>query len=149
MYDYRQDQKHDCIITTRTTHISGYAQVNINNHVNYEHRIIYARSRGLLLADIRGKVIRHKCDCRACINPDHLEIGTLADNAADTKERGRSRGLSRPGALNPAAKITQEVADAIRADRLLSYSELAVKYGTSKSNVARIKNNLIWIKETH
>jgi hypothetical protein len=146
MYDYRKDQKPDCIITKRATHISGYAQVNINNHVNYEHRLVYAKANNLLFADIRGKVVRHKCDCRACINPDHLELGTLADNAADTKARGRARGVSKPGALNPAAKLTQEVVDAIRADRLLTYSELAAKFGTSKSNVFRIKKNMIWIK---
>ena len=146
MYDYRVDQKPDCIITTRTTHISGYAQVNINNHVNYEHRIVYARAHDLLLADIRGKVVRHKCDCRACINPEHLELGTLADNAADTQTRGRARGLSRPGSLNPAAKITQEIVDAIRADRLLTYTELATKFGTSRTNVFRIKKNMIWKK---
>lgn len=36
-----------------------------------------------------GLVIRHRCDVRACVNPDHLVLGTRADNNADTHERGR------------------------------------------------------------
>jgi DNA-binding Xre family transcriptional regulator len=143
-YDYRKDVKPDCIITKRTLHRSGYAQVNRLGTVNYEHRLVYAAANNLSLADIRNKVIRHKCDCRACINPAHLELGTLEDNANDTAERGRARGLSRPGSTNPAAKLSDAAVNAIRSDRRLTYQELADKYGTSKSTIARIKNNQAW-----
>jgi len=36
-------------------------------------------------------VVRHKCDCRSCINPDHLEMGTVEQNNKDTAKRGRHR----------------------------------------------------------
>jgi hypothetical protein len=36
-----------------------------------------------------GMVVRHTCDNPPCINPEHLLIGTKADNAADMVERRR------------------------------------------------------------
>jgi len=41
-----------------------------------------------------GFVIRHKCDNRPCFRYDHLELGTVADNARDTVERGQWRNGS-------------------------------------------------------
>lgn len=36
-----------------------------------------------------GMVVRHKCDNPECTNPDHLQIGTHADNMSDLVDRRR------------------------------------------------------------
>lgn len=36
-----------------------------------------------------GKLVLHSCDMRACINPDHLHIGTQSDNMREMWQRGR------------------------------------------------------------
>ena len=51
------------------------------------HRESYRVSRG----DPTGKFVCHKCDTPACVNPDHLFLGTAKDNAGDKIAKGRHR----------------------------------------------------------
>lgn len=37
-----------------------------------------------------GLIVRHTCDNRICVNPDHLVVGTQKDNFNDMVERGRA-----------------------------------------------------------
>jgi hypothetical protein len=55
------------------------------------HRISWELKNGPIpkLAGIHGGVIRHTCDNRSCVNPNHLLLGTQADNVKDQVERGR------------------------------------------------------------
>lgn len=54
--------------------------------------------------------INHKCHNPSCCNPDHLYVGTQADNMRDVAERGAAKG-PRPGAQgenHSKAKLTKE-----------------------------------------
>jgi hypothetical protein len=42
-----------------------------------------------------GLILRHVCDTPPCVNPDHLLVGTDADNGQDRRERGASTWRSR------------------------------------------------------
>lgn len=50
------------------------------------HRVAYLLATGV---DPLGSVVRHGCDNPPCCNPDHLSLGTQADNLRDGRERGR------------------------------------------------------------
>lgn len=65
---------------------SGYGTMHFQNRTQGAHRWAYMAWVGPIP---EGRVVRHKCDNRPCINPDHLETGTYADNNRDTSERGR------------------------------------------------------------
>lgn len=50
------------------------------------HRLMYERFVGPIPD---GAEIRHRCDNPPCVNPEHLEPGTHAENMSDMAERGR------------------------------------------------------------
>jgi hypothetical protein len=51
------------------------------------HRVSYEIFHGPISDNL---VVRHRCDNPPCVHPDHLEVGTQADNLRDMRERGRA-----------------------------------------------------------
>jgi hypothetical protein len=44
-----------------------------------------------------GMILMHTCDVSRCVNPDHLRVGTRADNMADMYSKGRHAHGERHG----------------------------------------------------
>jgi hypothetical protein len=102
------------------------------------HRISWEIHRGPIPP---GLHVCHKCDTPSCVNPDHLFLGTAADNMADKCAKGR--GNFRRGMTSGRAKLTDADVVAIRADRRLQ-AEIAEAYGVSNPIISRIKSRKIW-----
>jgi len=86
-------------------------------------------------------VVRHKCDVRTCINPEHLELGTPQDNANDMMVSGRH---IRPiGERNGQAKLIWEQVNKIRNDNRKN-THIAKDYGVSRECIRDIKRFKIW-----
>lgn len=131
----------DCVEWDRYRHKLGYGVLRVDGKNRFAHRVAYCEHHGLRLEDIDGVVIRHKCDNPPCINPDHLEAGTQADNVSDMIKRGRKHRVA--GESHGCAKLTAEQVSSIRSSYIKRSREfglraLAAKFGVSTSQVFAI-----------
>lgn len=88
-----------------------------------------------------GLHVLHRCDNRACVNPEHLFIGTHQENIADMVAKGRQQ--RRPGALHNMARLTEDQAKAILTDPR-SARVVAAIYGVSKSTISMLRSGHNW-----
>lgn len=140
-----------CWLWLRAVDKNGYGK--IGKRSARAHRASFEAFHGVSPGRL---FVLHHCDTPSCVNPDHLFLGTAADNAADRDTKGRHRAASgethgtkkQPwcvsrGELHPHAILTVEDVTAIRADRRL-YREIAVAHGVSVQTVCKVKNRLSW-----
>lgn len=127
-----------CWIWMRGLMGGGYGTLGHNGRSILAHRASWQVFRGPVPD---GLYVLHLCDTRACVNPDHLFLGTHQDNMDDRDRKGRNK--PRPGVLNPKAKLTPVDVAAIRSSPL-SCGRLARDYGMNKTTMARIKSGKYW-----
>jgi hypothetical protein len=89
----------------------------------------------------KGLIVRHKCDNRLCINPEHLELGTITDNNRDRAKRGRNRNQN--GSNNNMVKLTDEQVIEILLSKK-SDTKTAKDYNVSQTLVSGIKRREKW-----
>ncbi len=91
----------------------------------------------------KGMSVLHKCDVPSCVNPDHLFIGTQADNIADMTKKGRGRKTFMKGHAPLNAKLTIEQVKEIRS-RTESRKLLSVKFGVSINTINSVLYGSNW-----
>lgn len=84
-------------------------------------------------------LVCHKCDNPKCVNPDHLFLGTIADNMADKTVKNRQA----KGSANGNSKLTEQQVHEIRA-AAKGGKLLAEKYGVDYSLIWLIRTGKIW-----
>lgn len=108
------------------------------------HRVSYCMANGPIPT---GLCVLHRCDNSACVRPDHLFLGTLADNARDMYAKGRNRSRPLIGEENPKAKLTEKDVKEIRSlytTGEYSCASLARIYPVSIATVHNILTRKIW-----
>ena len=91
----------DCIVFQGAKNKKGYGCVNVNGKMKKAHRVAWEAVHGPIP---KGLFVCHRCDNPACVNVEHLFLGTNADNMRDCKEKGRI--ASRKNGRNACAQKT-------------------------------------------
>ncbi len=165
--DKREDD--ECWPWIGTLNVDGYANLKIDGIAQGAHRFSYTIHKGEIPA---GMCVRHQCDNPKCVNPAHLEVGTIAQNNQDRVDRNRSASGDRNGSRthlesrprgdrhhwqtrpwtrmtgdrNGRAKLSVEQIDSIRT-RLAAgetVAALAREFGVSWTAVKYIKTGRSW-----
>ncbi len=110
----------------------GYGQIGHKGKIILAHRASYE----LHVGPIEGKQVLHRCDTPACINPDHLFLGTASENMQDMHKKGRGQH----GSSHRWAKLTDSQVEEIKKRDGLTQKQVAAKYGISQAAVSMIRN---------
>lgn len=110
------------------------------------HRLAYEHFKG----PVGDMHVLHKCDVRNCVNPDHLFLGTNADNVADKVAKGRqAKGPDHAlkGSKVTTSRLREENIPTIRQMLAegLSQNKIAAKFGVSQTLIGKIKRGLLWV----
>lgn len=110
------------------------------------HRVAWELTRGPIPKSL---LVCHHCDVPACVNPDHLFIGTMKNNAMDAASKGRLAQQKDRAKYVTAnrnkSKLTAEDVAAIRRDLgPRNGAQIGRKYGVSKAVISMIRTGKTW-----
>lgn len=138
----------------------GYGKMNFSGKCLSTHRLAWALTNGPIPP---GLCVCHHCDNPPCCNPAHLFLGTLAENNADMRAKGRAvtprnmaavtpnarsgrRGFCLFGSSNPSAKLTEADIPQIRNAVALGeeIASVAKRFAITKATIKDVCRRRSW-----
>lgn len=123
----------------------GYSQMEIQTPeglrlLRTAHQASWLIAKGSPVGS--GLVLRHTCDNKQCVNPNHLLPGTQLENIQDMIARGRNA----KGEMMPQAKLTDDKVREIRRRLALGEKQktLAEEFNISTSTICRVAKMKRW-----
>lgn len=125
-----------CWLWTGNIDIQGYGRIGIDYKMKKAHQVSWLLAGNNIP---EGLLIRHRCRSRNCVNPEHLETGTNAENMAD-----KVRDASVKGVNNPRSKLTEAQVLDIRARATEYQDDLAKEFGVKQAHISSIILRKSW-----
>ena len=135
-------RENGCWEWTGALNDTGYGVIGLGRRewgLERAHRLSYMMHKGPIP---EGKFVCHSCDNPSCVNPDHLFLGSCAENISDMVQKGRNAH----GECS-YAKLTHAQVNEIRAIYAaggISQRALGERYGISRSMVGLITRGERW-----
>jgi len=121
---------------------AGYGRMRAFGNLELCSRVSWHMHNGQIPG---GLCVLHKCDSPPCVNPDHLFLGSYADNAKDRCAKGRSAQNAPTGESSKFAKLTEQDVLSIRdAYPRFTQQELANRFNVSRGNISCVVLRKSW-----
>lgn len=120
----------------------GYGMMSRGNGSNLPilaHRAAYEHFKGPIPP---GVLVLHSCDNRRCVNPDHLHLGSPADNSREMAERNRSTRANK----HPNRKLSADMIPLIRdlSKEGVTYKVIAAMCGVTEQAIGSVVRGVNW-----
>lgn len=121
--------------------VNGYGRVMVRGKVWWTHRYAWTLTNGPILD---GLDVLHRCDNPPCCNPNHLFLGTQADNNIDRDLKGRQ--VAPKGDHHPCAKLTSAQVIEIRKLKVegIAGPQICDMFGITKDHLSQIILRKVW-----
>lgn len=134
------DSSTGCMNWALRRNIGGYGIIRREGRSLFAHRVSYEFTYGRFPPELD---VLHKCDNPACVNPEHLFLGTDKENRADCCAKGRqSRGEGRPNHVLTADQVLE--IRRLYATGGYSTRMLGRSFGVSGHHIASIVRREKW-----
>jgi hypothetical protein len=134
---YTPEPNSGCWLWDASVYPRGYG-VFEHPDTRYAHRASWIFRYGSIPENL---CVLHKCDVRSCVNPDHLFLGTQADNMKDMDNKRRRRPAR--GVRAASAKLTEDIVREIKLDHRPA-KDLARAYGVQPEAIHKIRRGERW-----
>jgi hypothetical protein len=153
------DKSGDCWNWKGAADRKGYGKFSIGPSRNKDgsrrnsmvsaHRVAYLLANGPIPdgKGTHGTCVLHKCDNPKCVNPNHLFLGTNADNVHDMDAKGRRVNAGLKGESHGCSILTeQQVCEIFKRNSSgeSTQKQLAKEYGVSIATVNHIMRGRLW-----
>lgn len=135
-----------CMIWTGAVQRHSYGAFKIGHQKIDAHVASWRIANGGKPVPI-GQLVMHKCDCRMCVNPEHLQLGTTSQNMLHAHKDGRGEDFKLQGEECRNAILTEDIVRALRHEyesTPISGRKLAAKHGLNYSCVKSVLQLNSW-----
>lgn len=129
-----------CWLWQGSLNSAGYGRLKYHQKFYFAHRLAYMLAYGEIMP---GVAVCHRCDNPRCVRPDHLFLGTTADNNADRERKGRTCA----GQAHKWTRLTPTQVREIRhryAEGGITKAALAREYHVWPSAIGQIIRRKCW-----
>jgi HNH endonuclease/Sigma-70, region 4 len=131
---YYVEKTDTCWLWTGAKNRQGYGKVCYQgNTTTPAHRASYMIFKGEIT---NGLLVCHSCDVKACVNPDHLWLGTNSDNIQDMCKKGRNPSKLKPQDILKMRDLAE--------NQGYTQKQLCELFGITNGTVSQIINRKKW-----
>lgn len=119
---------------------NGYGRIGIGQHPVLVHRLSWELAYGPIPEET---CVLHRCDNPPCVRPDHLFLGSRADNMRDAVSKGRQIQGERVASAKLTAAHVLEIHRRYAVGDV-TQKRLAAEFGVKPTQIQAIVNGRAW-----